>query len=150
VVVDAQFNRVKVKSPRYVQLHYMAGNQIWSAARVLEILRANEVSEYVVYFPKFKAAFDVVKAKYDAYVNGLKEVKDAIDNLLEVENGSMSKKDFAKWVFVNNGISPYSGFAFAYFDSVYTKTKKTESIVRSAEEYVDKLPTSRLVEILGL
>lgn len=150
VVCDSGFRRVKVKSPRYVQLHYMAGNQTWSAGRVLEILRANEVSEYVAYFPKFKAAFDVVKAKYDAYVRELKDIQNHIDNLLEVYNGSMPKKDFAKWVFVNNGIRPYSGFAFSYFDSVYAKTKKEGSEIRSAEEYVAQMPTSKLVEVLGL
>ena len=150
VVVDANFNRVKVKSPRYVQLHYMAGNGVWSPTRVLEILRANEVSEYIVYFPQFKAAFDVVKAKYDAYVRELKDIQNYIDDLLEVENGSMPKGDFARWVFANNGIRPYSGFAFAYFDSVYAKTKKEDSMVRSAQEYVDKMLTSRLVEALGL
>jgi hypothetical protein len=150
VVVDAQFNRVKVKSPRYVQLHYMAGNQNWSGRRVLEILLANEVSEYVAYFPKFKVAFDAIKAKYDAYVNELKEVKDAIDNLLEVENGSMPKKDFAKWVFTINTLRPYSGFAFSYFDSVYAKTKKDDALVRSVDEYLAKMPTAKLVEALGL
>jgi hypothetical protein len=62
----------------------------------------------------------------------------------------MPKGDFARWVFANNGIRPYSGFAFAYFDSVYAKTKKEESMVRSAQEYVDKMLTSRLVEALGL
>lgn len=150
VVVDAQFNRIKVKSPRYIQLHYMAGNQTWSPTRVLEILRANEVAEYVVYFPQFKAAFDVVKAKYDAYVRNLKDIQNYIDNLLEVYNGSMSKKDFAKWVFANNGIRPYSGFAFSYFDSVYTKVKKDDALVRNVDEYLAKMPTARLVEALGL
>ena len=150
VVVDAQFNRVKVKSPRYIQLHYMAGNQTWSPTRVLEILRANEVAEYVVYFPQFKAAFDVVKAKYDAYVRNLKDIQTYIDNLLEVYNGYMPKKDFAKWVFANNGIRPYSGFAFAYFDSVYAKTKKEDAMVRSAQEYIDKMLTPHLVDALGL
>ena len=150
VVVDAQFNRIKVKSPRYIQLHYMAGNQVWSPTRVLEILRANEVAEYVVYFPQFKAAFDVVKAKYDAYVGELEDLKDAIDNLLEVENGSMPKKDFAKWVFVHPEIKLYSGFAFSYFDSVYAKTKEGNAVVRSAQEYVDKMRTSQLVDALGL
>ena len=150
VVVDAQFNRIKVKSPRYIQLHYMAGNQTWSPTRVLEILRANEVAEYVVYFPQFKAAFDVVKAKYDAYVWNLKDIQTYIDNLLEVYNGYMPKKDFAKWVFANNGIRPYSGFAFAYFDSVYTKVKKDDALVRNVDEYIAKMPTARLVEALGL
>ena len=150
VVCDKDFNRIKIKSPRYVQLHYMAGNQTWSASRVIDIIRDNEVSEYVAYFPKFKAAFDVVKAKYDAYVRELKEVQDAIDNLLEVYNGSMPKKDFAKWVFINNGIRPYSGFAFSYFDSVYAKTKKEGSEIRSAEEYVAQMPTSKIVDVLGM
>ena len=150
VVVDKDFNRIKVKSPRYVQLHYMAGNQIWSPTRVMEIIRDNEVSEYVAYFPKFKVAFDAIKAKYDAYVRDLKDIQNYIDNLLEVYNGSMPKKDFAKWVFANNGIRPYSGFAFSYFDSVYAKTKKDDALVRSVDEYLDKMPTARLVEALGL
>ena len=150
VVCDSGFRRIKVKSPRYIQLHYMAGNQTWSAGRVLEILRSNEVSEYVAYFPKFKAAFDVVKAKYDAYVDELKDIQNAIDNLLEVENGSMPKKDFAKWVFVNNYIRPHSGFAFAYFDSVYAKTKKEGSEIRSAEEYVAQMRLANLQDALGL
>lgn len=149
VVVDAQFNRIKIKSPRYIQLHYMAGNQTWSPTRVLEILRANEVSEYVSYFPQFKAAYDVVKAKYDAYVRDLKDVQNAIDNLLEVENGSMSKKNFAKWVFAINTIRPHSGFAFLYFDCVYGETNKT-TLVKSVDDYLAQMRTSQLVEALGL
>jgi len=150
VVCDSGFRRVKVKSPRYVQLHYMAGNQIWSPTRVMDIIRDNEVSEYVAYFPKFKVAFDAIKAKYDAYVRELKDIQNAIDNLLEVENGSMPKKDFAKWVFANNGIRPHSGFAFSYFDSVYAKTKKDDALVRSVDEYLAKMTTTKLVETLGL
>ena len=150
VVCDKDFNRIKIKSPRYIQLHYMAGNQIWSPSRVMDIIRDNEVSEYVAYFPKFKVAFDAVKEKYDAYVQNLKDVQNAIDSLVEVYNGSMPKGDFAKWVFANNGIRPHSGFAFSYFDSVYAKTKKDEALVRSADEYVAKMQTSRLVEVLGL
>jgi hypothetical protein len=149
VVVDANFNRVKVKSPRYVQLHYMAGNQNWSGRRVLEIFLANEVSEYIAYFPLFKAAFDVVKAKYEAYLRDLEDVKEAIDNLLEVENGSMPKKDFAKWVFAINTVRPHSGFAFAYFDCVYGGVKKEHPIL-SGKDYVDNMGVGRLVDALGL
>lgn len=149
VVVDANFNRVKVKSPRYVQLHYMAGNQNWSGRRVLEILLANEVSEYVTYFPRFKAAFDVVKAKYEAYMGELEDLRQYIDNLLEAHDGSMSKKDFAQWVFSSGSRKPYSGFAFAYFDCVYGGAVK-EHPIRSAKDYVDNMGIGRLVETLGL
>lgn len=149
VVCDKDFNRIKVKSPRYVQLHYMAGNQNWSGRRVLEILLANEVSEYVVYFPKFKTAFDVVKAKYDAYVSELEYLKSAIDDLLEVENGSMSKKDFAKWVFASGSRKPHSGFLFAYFDCVYGGALK-EHPIRSVQDYIDRMGIGRLCDALGL
>ena len=93
---------------------------------------------------------DEIKAKYDAYVRELREVKNAIDQLLEVYNGSMQKKDFAKWVFANNGIRPHSGFAFSYFDSVYAKSKKDDAIVSSIEKYISKIPTSNLVDVLGV
>jgi hypothetical protein len=149
VVCDKGFNRIKVKSPRYVQLHYMANNQNWSGRRVLEILLAGEVSEYIAYFPKFKAAFDVVKAKYDAYVRDLNDVQNAIDNLLEVYNGSMPKKNFAKWVFAINSIRPHSGFAFAYFDCVYGGVVK-EHPIRSVKDYIDQMGFGRLSDALGL
>ncbi len=149
VVCDAEFRRIKVKSPRYVQLHYMAGNQNWSTRRVLEILLTNEVSEYIAYFPLFKAAFDVVKAKYEAYLHDLEDMQVAIDNLLEVYNGSMPKKEFARWVFASRSSKVYSGFAFAYFDCVYVGVVK-EHPIRSAKDYVDSMGIGRLVDALGL
>ena len=149
VVCDKDFNRIKVKSPRYVQLHYMANNQNWSGRRVLEILLAGEVSEYISYFPKFKAAFDFVKGKYDAYVSELEDVKTGIDDLLEVENGSMPKKNFARWVFAINTVRPHSGFAFAYFDCVYGGVEK-EHPIRSVKDYVDNMGVGRLSDALGL
>lgn len=149
VVCDKDFNRIKVKSPRYVQLHYMANNQNWSGRRVLEILLAGEVSEYIAYFPKFKAAFDFVKGKYDAYVSDLEYLRKGIDDLLEVENGSMSKKDFAKWVFTHNNVKPHSGFAFAYFDCVYGGVVK-EHPIRSVKDYIDQMGIGRLSDALGL
>ena len=148
VVCDKDFNRIKVKSPRYVQLHYMAGNQNWSGRRVLEILLANEVSEYVAYFPKFKIAFDVVKAKYDAYVSELEYLKSVVDDLLGVENVSMSKKDFAKWVFASGSRKPHSGFLFAYFDGVYGGVK--EHSILSVKDYIDQMGIGRLCDALGL
>lgn len=149
VVCDKDFNRIKVKSPRYVQLHYMANNQNWSGRRVLEILLAGEVSEYIAYFPKFKVAFDFVKGKYDAYVSELEYLRKGIDDLLEVENGYMSKKDFAKWVFASGSRKPYSGFAFAYFDCVYGGASK-EHPIRSAKDYINQMGFGRLSDALGL
>ena len=91
----------------------------------------------------------LLEGKYDAYVQGLKGVKEAIDDLLEVENGSMSKKDFAKWVFAINTVRPHSGFAFAYFDCVYGGAVK-EFPVKSVADYIARLGISRLCEAIGV
>lgn len=149
VVCDKDFNRIKVKSPRYVQLHYMANNQNWSGRRVLEILLAGEVSEYIAYFPKFKAAFDFVKGKYDAYVSSLEITKDEIDMLFHMEHSGMTKKDFAKWVFASESRKPYSGFAFAYFDCKYGCVKKEHPIL-SVKDYIDQMGLGKLSDALGL
>lgn len=49
VVVDAAFRRLKVKSPRYVALHHLAGGL--RLRPLLELLRAQETEEYLAYFP---------------------------------------------------------------------------------------------------
>jgi hypothetical protein len=52
VVVDANFNRVKVKSPRYVMLHHMRGEGM-SQRRAIEIWQSGETAEVLANFPEF-------------------------------------------------------------------------------------------------
>lgn len=66
VVVDADFHRVKVKSPQYVAIHHLKDGL--SERRMLELVRTNEGSEFLAYFPELKPLFDEIKAKYDALV----------------------------------------------------------------------------------
>lgn len=64
VVVDAKFNRVKVKHPGYVALHHAKDGMTKKA--FLEIVRSGETSEVLTAFPEFKPMFDEIKGKYDA------------------------------------------------------------------------------------
>ena len=64
VVCDASFNRVKVKSARYVALAHL--KETASPRRMLEIIRAGESDEFLAYFPELKAAYDVVRERFDA------------------------------------------------------------------------------------
>lgn len=50
VVVDAKFNRVKVKSPSYVAVHRMKGE--FSKRRAVELWQTGETSELVAHFPE--------------------------------------------------------------------------------------------------
>lgn len=63
VVCDDKFNRLKVKSPQYVALAHLKDGM--SGRRLLEIVRANEGSEFLVHFPEWRASYDEVRAAYD-------------------------------------------------------------------------------------
>ena len=58
VVVDRHCNRVKIKNPRYVEIHHLRGNR--SPRGVVELWKAGEVSEVLAHFPEMQADFDAV------------------------------------------------------------------------------------------
>jgi hypothetical protein len=58
VVVDAGFRRVKVKNPRYVEIHHLRGNR--SPRSVIELWKAGEVDEVLAHFPEMAPDFDAV------------------------------------------------------------------------------------------
>lgn len=64
VVRDGAFNRVKVKSPQYVALAHLKDGM--APRRLLEIVRTNEGSEFLVHFPEWQGAYDAVRARFDA------------------------------------------------------------------------------------
>lgn len=65
VVVDKHFNRVKIKSLEYVNVHHLRGEGAMTEKRILDIIRQNEISEYLIYFPEYKDLFDEYKRKID-------------------------------------------------------------------------------------
>ena len=58
VVVDDQFRRVKVKNPRYVEIHHLRGNR--SPRAVVDLWKLGEVDEVLAHFPEMSADFDAV------------------------------------------------------------------------------------------
>lgn len=67
VVVDAQWNRVKMKAPAYVALAHMRDSAA-SPKKVLEVIRMGESTEFLAYFPEWKPTFDSIKERYDSLV----------------------------------------------------------------------------------
>ena len=71
VVLDKHFNRVKIKSLEYVNVHHLRGEGAMSEKRVIDIIRQNEVAEYLIYFPEYEELFDSYREKindlYSAY-----------------------------------------------------------------------------------
>jgi hypothetical protein len=91
VIVDAMFNRVKVKHPGYVALHHMRDG--FTKRRILEVVRSGETPEFLAHFPEFQAEFDEVKTKYDALVTELESHYAEIKNIPEQKAFALKAKD---------------------------------------------------------
>jgi hypothetical protein len=67
VVVDKDFNRVKVKNANYVQLHRLKDG-INSVGAVIMLARSNDYEEVTVHFPEFVKPIEIAKAVIDDVV----------------------------------------------------------------------------------
>lgn len=86
VVVDKDFNRIKVKHPGYVAIHHLRDGM--SSRRLLEIVRIGESTEFLAHFPEWEPAFNEIKGRYDKLVEELEASYETIKHL-------ESQKDFA-------------------------------------------------------
>lgn len=64
-IVDDKFNRVKIKSPRYVALHHLKGNA--TPRRAIELWQTGEHEELLAHFPEFRPAIEPVHDKLDEF-----------------------------------------------------------------------------------
>ena len=86
VVCDANFNRIKVKSPQYVALAHLKEGM--SHRRILEIIRNNENNEFISYFPEYEVQFNEMQVKYD-------KLHKLIDETWVIRNIDTDQKAFA-------------------------------------------------------
>ena len=63
VVVDANFNRVKIKSPKYVALHHLRDG--FGTRRLMELIQLGDDEEFLSYFPEFIDQFKYYKQNYE-------------------------------------------------------------------------------------
>lgn len=69
VIVDGNFNRIKVKHPGYVALHHAKDGLTLKA--FVEIARSGESSEVITAFPELKPELDEAKRRVDAAVKDI-------------------------------------------------------------------------------
>ncbi len=127
VVCDANFNRIKIKTPQYVALHHMRDGM--GSRRMLELVRSNESEEFLTYFPEFKSMHAQVKEKYNALVEQLQTEWDKVKGMDEGEEGSWDhqkscRKEFA--LAIKN--VPFNGILFAL------RNKQIESVKEGLRE----------------
>jgi hypothetical protein len=100
VIVDAAFNRIKVKHPGYVALHHLRDNL--TPKGIMDVVRKGETGEVLASFPEWQDEFDRVRRAYDWLV-------ERITLRWLISRGQPTQKDFALAV----KDFPYSGVLFA-------------------------------------
>ena len=71
IVCDENFNRVKIKNPAYVAVHFIKDSTaFW---RVIDIVRSGETDEFVATFPGRKEEIESLKFEYDNLVEFLND-----------------------------------------------------------------------------
>ena len=89
VVVDALFNRVKIKNPSYLAILHLKDSASSSSVKsLIQLALKNEGSEFLSYFPEFKDQYDRICLAIASLKNKLITVWDA-NKHIEVQ------KDFA-------------------------------------------------------
>jgi hypothetical protein len=94
VVVDKKFQRVKVKSPAYLMVHHMRDNGNVNIDKIVGLIRKNEQSEFLSYFPEYKEDFAKVKVIYDSWIDF---VNGDVFYFLNHKEDYKTRKDFASW-----------------------------------------------------
>jgi len=116
VIVDKDLNRVKIKGLKYLQVHRLKGEGQFTQKRALDIVRMNEQSEVLVYYPEFIPVFEEITILFNIFIQKVEE--DLVNCSLYLMK---DRKTFASWV-NKNCILPSSCFSF--YDGKITTTSQ--------------------------
>lgn len=134
VVVDAHFNRVKIKSPRYVALHRMKGEA--TPRRAIELWQTGETDEVLAHFPEFAPKIlPVHDVLYEAAMHAHADIMRgrAVD----------SRKDYAATV----KSKPWSAVCFRHFDDRHHV--RIDDVIKSLRSQ-SLASLERLVDAIGV
>jgi len=126
VVVDKDWNRVKIKSPAYVAVHLLHNNGVITTSRIIDILRADGIDDFLAYFPDYREQVEKVQRALNLLENELSDRCRSLDKMT-----FNSRKDFALEVKDDK----YSAFYFQW-----------RSMNTDPREWIGQLPVHRLAE----
>lgn len=96
VVVDENFNRVKVKNPSYLAIAHLKDSTTSSPKAMVELVLKNDGAEFLSYFPEFTDMYNDISQKIQLVKEKLVEVWESTK---EIEN----QKEFALKI-VDSGV----------------------------------------------
>ncbi len=131
IVIDGNFNRVKIKNPAYCAVHHLKGKT--AEHNILTIIKTNEIDEFASTFPDRKEELYRLKAAYDVLVDKLEKAWGELRKPKNITAGE--KKLYAAAVFEvckNYDLEPFTGLYFAL------QNEKVASVREYMVDYDDK------------
>lgn len=134
VVVDANFNRIKIKNPAYVAVHHLKGKT--AEHQIMVIIKANELEEFGATFPERIAEMNKLKTNYDLLIAKLNVVWNVLQDFKPKNITPAEKKKYASAVFDICGKHNIKNFTGLYFGLVDGKIESVEDFILN---YDDKI-----------
>jgi hypothetical protein len=113
VVVDAAFNRVKIKNPAYVAVHHLKSKT--AEHNILTIVKTNEIEEFAATFPERRDELFKLKDNYDKLVADLKAIWGELEDFKPIDESPAERKKFALAVLDKCGKSNLKAFQGLFF-----------------------------------
>lgn len=111
VVCDAQFNRVKIKSPAYVIAHYARNNNVINRKHLIKVILDNEMAEFLCYAEDYKEELWKIHGLMQSFCKVGDQIAKSCQRLYDVPRGT-----YANWVKTLPKI--YQDLAFRNYNNV--------------------------------
>jgi len=118
VVVDGNFNRIKVKNPAYVAVHHLKSKT--SEHAIMDVVKTNEIEEFVATFPERKEEIEKLSTNYVALLSRLEAGWEELKLRKPKNITPAEQKKYAMAVFeVANklDLKPFTGMYFSLKDN---------------------------------
>jgi len=135
VVVDGDYNRIKIKSPSYTAAHLLKNNGVVTYSRVLNVIKVGGDDDFVSIYPEYKALFDVIKEKLNLFID---ECLTLFREFQEVE--FENRKEFALWATSKK----YPSLLFLLADN------KIENTSSAVVNHILNIDSDKLTKMIGV
>lgn len=137
VVVDKNFNRIKVKSPAYVAVHHLSNNGVISKKRIVDLIIMNEVDEFLTYYPEYKEFVTDIRNCYDSLIEKMEVSQKIVSDFCQ-NTKEYTRKDLA--LFIKDKIKEnfIHGYLFGFVDG------KTKGI----SDFVSNMGSEKIASII--
>ena len=137
VVRDANGERVKIKTLLYFEMHRAKNNGVLTLERIVDLIRANEQSEFLSYFSEFTDVFEDVKRQIDNIDIVIYEIKKLVSIWKKQHPFEEGDRTARKWFAQDFGKNKYAHLYFAAYDG-------------RLDDAIDSLDTKKLISMFKI